>query len=349
MLQGVTASGTTFELREVEAEPPPPGEVQVRIRAAGICGSDLHGYRDAERWAAGEVRGHEIAGEIAALGAGVEGFTVGQRVAVEPLLYCGSCEYCLSGGYDLCPTRLLAGAGPANGAFQQFLTVPPHTLFPFANDLDYAIAALAEPLAVGIHGVRVAQSMVHDAAPGADRVVVLGAGTIGLLAAFYARQAGAAEVAVSARYPQQGEAALRLGATHVFAADDAGGRELAAWSRANPVDLVIESVGGRADTCNQSLALVRPAGRVLILGVFTAPVTINTGPMLVKQPRIVSTLTYSRTGAHADFAIALRLLERHRDVMATLITHRFPLREIADGFAAAVDKSQGAVKVTIEP
>lgn len=349
MLQAVTAKDAAFEFRETAVDPPPPGQVQVRIRAAGICGSDLHGYRDADRWVAGEIRGHEIAGEIAALGSGVEGFAVGQRVAVEPLLYCGSCEYCLSGGYDLCPTRLLAGAGPANGAFQQYLTVPAHTLFPFADDLDFAIAALAEPLAVGIHGVRVAQSMVHDAAPGADRVVVLGAGTIGLLAAFYARQAGAAELAVSARYPQQGEAALRLGATHVFTADEAGGRELAAWSRENPVDLVIESVGGRADTCNQSLALVRPAGRVLILGVFTAPVSIDTGPMLVKQPRIVSTLTYSRTGAHADFAIALRLLERHRDLLGSLITHRYPLSDIADGFAVSADKSQGTLKVTIEP
>lgn len=348
MLQGVTAGEAAFELREVGTGQPSPGQVQVRVRAAGICGSDLHGYRDAGRWPAGQIRGHEIAGEIAALGAGVEGFSVGQRVGVEPLLYCGACAYCLSGGYDLCPTRLLVGVGP-DGAFQELLTVPAHTLFPCADDLDFAIAALAEPLAVGIHGVRVAQSLVHDGAPGADRVVVLGAGTIGLLAAFYARQAGAAEVAVSARYAQQAEAARRLGATHVFAADDAGARALAAWSGAHPVDLVIESVGGRADTCNQSLALVRPAGRVLILGVFTAPVSIDTGPMLVKQPRIVSTLTYSRTGAHADFAIALRLLERHRDVLGTLITHRFPLREIAAGFATAADKSSGAVKVTIEP
>lgn len=349
MRQAVTKRRSGFTLRDVEAAAPAAGEVQLRVRAAGICGSDLHGYREAGRWPAGVVRGHEIAGEIVALSPGVDGLAPGQRASVEPLLYCRACEHCLSGGYDLCPRRRLLGVGPSPGGFQELLTVPAHTIFPFDPALDFATAALAEPLAVGIHGVRVANSMVHDAAPGADRVVVLGAGSIGLLAAFYARHAGAAEVAVSARYPQQAELARRLGATEVFAADEAGARALEEWAAAHPVDLVIESVGGTADTCNQALALVRPGGRVLILGVFTAPVSIRTGPMLVKQPRVVSTLTYGRTGAHADFAIALRLLERHAGALGELITHRFPLGEVADAFETAADKTRGTVKVTIEP
>lgn len=346
MRRAVTAANATFELEDRTPATPGAGEVQVRVGAAGVCGSDLHGYRRADGWPVGLVRGHEIAGEIAETGPGVEGLRPGDRVAVEPLIYCERCEYCLAGDYDLCVTRSLIGVGPPGG-FAEYVTVPAHAAFAVPHDLDLAVAALAEPLAVAIHGMRVAASMVSATAPGRDRVVVLGSGVIGLMAAFYAHQSGAAEVAVTARYPQQAAMALRLGATHAF--DSADPASIRAWAEEHAVDCVVEAVGGEADTVNQSLELVRPGGRVLILGVFLQPVLLRTGLMLRKQPRMVSTLTYSRTGAHADYEVAIDLLDRHRELMATLITHRFPLAEIDRAFAVAADKSSGAIKVTIEP
>ena len=346
MRRVVTAANASFELEDFTPTPPGAGEVQMRVHAAGVCGSDLHGYRRGDHWPAGLVRGHEIAGEISAVGAGVDGLHAGDRVAIEPLIYCERCEYCLAGDYDLCLTRTLLGVGPPGG-FAEYMTVPAHAAFPVPHDLDLAVAALAEPLSVAIHGMRVAASMVGETAPGRDRVVVLGGGVIGLMAAFYARQCGAAEVAVTARYPQQAEMALALGATHTF--DSAEPASVHRWAEEHPVDCVVEAVGGEADTVNQSLELVRPGGRVLILGVFLSPVTVRTGLMLRKQPRVVSTLTYSRSGPHADYEVAIDLLDRHRDLLARLITHRFPLAEIDRAFAVAADKSSGAIKVTVEP
>ena len=346
MRRAVTATSASFELKDFTPTPPGAGEVQIRVCAAGICGSDLHGYRREDRWPAGLVRGHEMAGEISAVGAGIEGLRPGDRVAIEPLIYCERCEYCLAGDYDLCLSRTLIGVGPPGG-FAEYVTVPAHAAFAVPHDLDLAVAALAEPLAVAIHGMRVAASMVGETAPGRDRIMVLGSGVIGLLAAFYAHQSGAAEVAVTARYPQQAEMALALGATHAF--DSAETASVHAWAEEHPVDCVVEAVGGEADTVNQSLELVRPGGRVLILGVFLRPVPVRMGLMLRKQPRVVSTLTYSRSGPHADYDVAIDLLDRHRDLLARLITHRFPLAEIDRAFTVAADKSNGAIKVTVEP
>ena len=112
---------------------------------------------------------------------------------------------------------------------------------------------------------------------------------------------------------------------------------------------MVEAVGGGADTLNQALTIVRPGGRVNVLGVFTEPVSINALPLVLKEPRVVGSITYGRTGPHADFDVALDLLRRFGDVLGNLITHRLPLAEIDDAFALAADKSSGSIKVSVEP
>ena len=198
-----------FEIVEAEERTPQPGEVQVRVRNCGICGSDLHALHRPQGWTAGRTPGHEIAGEVVAVGDGDEGLRAGDpvragdRVCVEPLLYCGACEYCLAGSYQLCPQRTLLGVG-APGGFAEFVTVPARIVYRLPDGVGFALGALAEPLAVAVHGLRTAASISEGVAPGRERVAVLGAGTIGLLAAFYARQSGAMEVAITARHSPAG-------------------------------------------------------------------------------------------------------------------------------------------------
>lgn len=350
MRQAVTTDDpATFLIEELESEPPGAGEVVLRIRGCGICGSDLHAYRDRSRWTADRVLGHEIAGEVAELGEGVTGLRVGQRVALNPRLFCGVCAECRGGRTELCVSSGGLHGFQLPGGFRETLTVPQANLFPVADDLDFAVAALAEPLAVAVHGHRVASQLDSARPTRGERVVVLGAGPIGLMCAFYARQAGASEVAVTARYEHQADAARMLGATHIFDSDNDGPDELLEWSKEHPVDLVMETVGGTAETPALAGRVARMGGRVLILGGFAEGIGMPANLIMGRQLRIAGTIFYGYIGMQHDYEITTALLEEHREMFGKLITHRVSLDEVGRGIAFAGDKSSGALKVTIEP
>src|SRR3990172_6589323 len=169
-----------IEVREVPVPSPGPGEVLLRVRACGICGSDLHFYHGALPAMRGIPLGHEFAGEIAALGEDVQGFSEGQRVVVEPLRTCRECAYCRTGQYQLCAKRVLLGTF-APGGLAEYVTVPAYPPHPLPDDLDFDLGALVEPLAVAVHGLHLV-----DLTAG-ERVLVMGSGSIGVLAVLAAR------------------------------------------------------------------------------------------------------------------------------------------------------------------
>ncbi len=349
MRQAVTTDDpATFLIEELESEPPGAGDVVLRIRSCGICGSDLHAYRDRSRWTAGRVLGHEIAGEVAELGESVTSLRVGQRVALNPRLFCGVCAECRGGRTELCVNSGGLHGFQLPGGFRETLTVPQENLFPVADDLDFAVAALAEPLAVAVHGHRVAAQLDSARPTHGERVVVLGAGPIGLMSVFYAAQAGA-EVAVTARYEHQAGAARMLGATHVFDSDNDGPDELVAWSKEHPVDLVMETVGGTAETPALAGRVARMGGRVLILGGFSEGIGMPANLIMGRQLRIAGTIFYGYIGMQHDYEITTALLEEHRELLGKLITHRVSLDDVGQGIAFAGDKSSGALKVTVQP
>ena len=348
-----TEDPTRFEIEEYEARPPGPGEVLLRVKASGICGSDLHSYRDSSQWLspdggwqAGHTPGHEVAGEVAELGEGVRGLELGQRVALQPRPFCGECGACRSGRTELCRFSPGLFGEQMPGGCSEVLTVPAVNLFPVADDLDFAVAALAEPLAVAVHGHRVAAQLDATRPTQGERVVVLGAGPIGLMSVFYASQAGA-EVAVTYRYPQQAEAAKRLGAIHLFEADGDAEVELRAWAKEHPVDLVMETVGGAANTPDVAVRVARWGGRVLLLGVPARQVMLPAQAILMKQLRLAATVFYGYIGMQHDYEITTGLLNQHRERLDTLVTHRVPLEDVARGYALAADKTSGAIKVSV--
>lgn len=327
----------SFSVREVETPTPGPGEVLVRVRNCGICGSDLHFYRGEFPAMPDLVMGHEIAGEVAALGEGVSNVREGDRVAVEPLLVCGRCAFCRSGSYQLCPERKLLGTF-APGGFAEYVRISAGMVYPLPEDVPFELGALVEPVAVAVHGLRLVRL------EGGERVLVIGGGTIGLVSAAVALAMGASEVTLAARHPHQRAAAEALGA-RALDAGDAGVVNAAA--AAAPPDVVVETVGGRADTLNQAVQLVRPGGRVSVLGLFTGPVSLNATLLLLKEVLTVGSITYGRPGLHADFDLAVDIVRRMRDRLGRLVTHRVPLDAIGEGFATAADKSTGSIKVTV--
>lgn len=323
-----------IEVRETEPASPGPGEVLVRVRVCGVCGTDLHYYHGVFPANPKNTPGHEFAGEVAALGEGVTGFEVGQRVCVEPLPTCRECAYCRTGRYQLCPKRVLFGTF-APGAMAEYVSVPAYTLYALPDALDFGLGALVEPTAVCVHGLHIV-----DVKPG-EKVLVMGSGTIGLLSVLAARAFGAAEVIATYRHEHQGKAALAIGATRALKDGETGGLEK------EGIDAVIETVGGSAPTISQAMGIVRPGGRVSVLGVFTQPAQINALGLMLKEIRVVGGITYCRPGQTSDFDTAIGILQQNQDRARALITHTFELDRAADAFATASDKSTGAIKVQL--
>jgi threonine dehydrogenase-like Zn-dependent dehydrogenase len=330
-------------LREavLERPEPGPGEVRVRVRACGICGSDLH-LRNTGFVTKGVAPGHELAGVVDAVGEGVADLAVGTAVAVEPLRSCGTCAECRKGLDALCPSGRLLGVHE-HGGFAEHVVVPAGRAFPVPADLDPRVAALAEPTAVVVRGLR-----RGGFAPG-GRVLVLGAGTLGLLSILAARSLGAGEVWISARHAAQAALAGELGAARVLAEADAAPQALARAARKTPFDVVVETVGGSADTLNAAGAAVRRGGTVAVVGMFLAPVALDTLPLLLKEATLAWSYCYGRTDDPCEFAAATALLAAERERAARLATHAVPLSQAARAFDLAADKKSGAIKVTVVP
>src|SRR5205809_732598 len=230
--------------------------------------------------------GHEIAGEVADVGDGVTALESGDPVALEGIASCGACRYCLAGDYQRCPAIGFVGL-TIPGGFAEYVSAPARHYFRIPVGVDFATAALSEPLGVAVHGVRLSGLEIGQ------RVLVLGAGTIGLMAVVAARAGGAGEILVTARRPQQKAAALALGADRV--ADDAHAGELFG-DVDRPVDVVIETVGGNADTLDTAAAACRPGGTICLLGAFTTSPTLPALFVLVKELRLIGSMVYGRAG-----------------------------------------------------
>jgi len=325
-------------VEEVARPQPGPGEVVVRVRNCGICGSDLHWYHD-EMVIPAVCPGHEISGEVAEVGTGVTTLAAGDLVAIEGIASCGRCRHCAAGDYQLCRTIGIVGMTIAGG-FAEYVKMPARHCFRVPDGVEPAVAALSEPLGVAVHGVRLSGLEIGQ------RVAVLGAGTIGLMAVVAARAGGAGEIIVTARRPQQKAAALALGADRVVDAADPSG--LLADTEEAPIDLVVETVGGTADTLDTAAAACRPGGTICVLGAYTRAPLYPALLALLKELRILGSFVYGRAGARADFDIVLDLLRRHGTrIGEVLITHRFGLEAISEAFQVAADKTTGSIKVTI--
>ncbi|MDG2307750.1 MAG: alcohol dehydrogenase catalytic domain-containing protein [Candidatus Binatia bacterium] len=329
------------EVQLREAAVPRPvgdGEVLVRVRRCGICGSDLHWY-NGETPPPLVCPGHEIAGVVAAVGTGVANLSEGDRVTAEGMRTCGACAFCRAGRRQLCPgIRILGLSTP--GGFADYLLTDARHLYAVPDGIDDELAQLTEPLAVGIHALHQA-----DFQPG-GRVLVLGAGSIGLLCVPAAVAAGASEIVVSARRPHQRDAALALGAHRVI---DPASLRGAAVARADAgFDLVIDTVADPKTSLEDGLLAVRPGGAVVVVGVYTARASLDALRLMTHEIRLIGAMCYAGTGNRADFEVALGLLESDGEaIRREIVTHRVPFEALSEGFRLAADKTTGSVKVSV--
>jgi L-idonate 5-dehydrogenase len=325
--------------RDLRVEPseapaaPGPGEVAVDLRVGGICGSDLHYYHHG---GFGTVRirepmilGHEAAGTVAALGAGVGGLAVGQTVAVNPSQPCGTCEHCRRGRGNHCTDMRFSGSAMrmphVQGLFRERVVVPAAQAVPV--DGSPALAALCEPFAVCLHAVSRAGPLLGA------RVLVSGSGPIGCLAMLAARVAGAAEVVVTDIAAPPLRTAAALGAdrvVNVAETPNPGGN----------FDVGLECSGSAA-AVGGALAALRPGGRLVLVGL-GGEVTLAIPPLVAREAEIVGSFRFD-----TEFAMAADLVSRRRVDPGPLVTHTLPMGRAVEAFDLASDRAQ-AMKVQLD-
>ena len=342
MKAAVIAARGVLELRDVPEPIAGPGEVVVAVGLCGICGSDLHEYAS-EFASVGRVMGHEYGGTIVELGPGVEDWRVGDRVVAGWPPPCGRCYWCRHGRRDLCD-RTTEVAGPAAppvpeffGAYAPRTRVRANRLFRVPNELDEVQAASVEPLAVAVHAVR-----ASGLALGA-RVLVIGAGPIGLYTLQVARAAGARTIVVSELSPARTDVARQLGADAVLdPRTDGFAAALAERLPGGPE--VVFDCAGIGGSVQQAVDLVQRRGTVMLVGVPFQNVRVQPAQWVLKEVRFKACFAYR----HEEFPIAIDLLATGRVDCAPLITHTAPLEDIARCFHELEQPNQH-IKIMIDP
>ncbi|HET7026624.1 MAG TPA: galactitol-1-phosphate 5-dehydrogenase [Candidatus Limnocylindrales bacterium] len=315
-----------------------PGEVVVAIRAAGICGSDVHGYVGTTgRRRPGVVMGHEAAGEVVAIGPDVISVERGARVAVRSVLPCGACEACANGATNICPNRRGLGM-QIDGAYADAVVVPEAMVLPIPDAMSYEQAATIEPLAVALHAVNVTPLEAGSS------VVIIGAGAIGLLCLLAVRLRESGPIVMTDRSTHRLALANRLGADVAIAAGRrTASDEIRAAAGSDGADVVIEAVGISA-TAAQSIVVARAGAHVTWVG--------NSDPRVEIPMQELVTRELVVRGAYAfthEFEDACELLANGRIDVTPLIEHVAPLEDGPDLFRALGEGRFDAAKVILEP
>ncbi|MGY3454474.1 L-idonate 5-dehydrogenase [Bradyrhizobium sp. USDA 4353] len=318
---------------------PEAGQVRVKIATGGICGSDLHYYHHG---GFGTVRikqpmalGHEIAGVIAAVGAGVTGLAEGARVAVNPSLPCGHCAYCREGLRNQCLDMRFMGSAMRDphvqGGFREFITVDASQAVPIGPSLSLGEAAMAEPLSVCLHAAHQAGSLLGK------RVLVTGCGPIGALSILVARYGGAAEIVATDVAEAPLGVARKLGASHALNVG-AEPSALDPWRAGKGTfDVLFEASGNQA-ALRAALDVMRPGGVIVQLGL-GGEMTLPLNTLVTKELQLRGTFRFDR-----EFDLAVRLMGEGLLDVKPLISATLPFQEAISAFELASDRSR-AMKV----
>jgi L-iditol 2-dehydrogenase len=333
-----------FRLSEAAEPPAPgPGEIQVRVSAVGICGSDVHNFSEGgigdTRCLYPMVLGHEPAGVVHRTGANVSGWSAGDHAILEPALYCYHCEPCLSGHHNVCDNIQFLSTAGVPGFFREYVNLPAHNLLPLPKNMSLAEGTLVEPFAVALHSLTLAAIRTGETA------VVFGAGPIGLLTVAALRLSGVSRLWVVEPVAHRRELARRLGAD--VAIDP---------SQTDPVPEILNDTGQRGadvafdcaakeNTHNQCLYVTRRAGRVVITGIAGESfVAFDTNSLRRKE---LPVLTVRRSNHDSETAAKLIAAEPRR--FAPIITHSRPLAEVQQAFEQLESYADGAAKVILTP
>jgi 2-desacetyl-2-hydroxyethyl bacteriochlorophyllide A dehydrogenase len=338
-MRRVVATPDGVQVQQAEAPEPAPGEVRIRSVAVGVCGTDVHAVVAAHPFVPlPYAPGHEVVGIVESAGEGVDPSWVGKRVTVEPDLPCGECATCRRGDINLCERLQFLGCGYEQGAMADLFTIPEGRLHEVPGTLDDLAATLIEPLSTPVHAVRLVGPLERR------RIVIIGAGSIGLLALAAVRASGGENVVVTDVRADKRERAVRLGASAAVDATAVDAVQQAREAIGGSADVVFDCVGGEA-TMRQAIAMADRGGTVALVGVPAGDLTLPMALVQDRRIRIQGVATY----LPRDVARAIELLEQGAVDTAEMVTAVRGMEEAAEAFRLASSGDQVKVLVSDDP
>ncbi|GAA3765113.1 NAD(P)-dependent alcohol dehydrogenase [Microbacterium kribbense] len=335
MAASVLSAPRTIELKQVPVPQPGPGQVLVRVTAVGVCGSDTHFY---ETGHVGDIvvqgpllLGHETAGVIAAVGDGVPSERIGTRVAVEPQTPCRSCEFCKSGRYHLCRKIRFYGAWPVDGSFAEYALVDDDFAYAIPDSMSDEAAALVEPVSVAVHAAR------RAGVTAGAKVLITGAGPIGILNLEVARAFGATEVVISDPIPHRREFALAHGATVAL---DPAASDLSAYDE--HFDIYIDA-SAHAGAIGSAFPAIKRGGIAVLVGMGGDELTIPIAMIQHREITLTGTFRYVNT-----WPTAIDLISTGRIDVSDIVTGRYGLEDV-EGALMKAQTDPLAIKTMIVP
>lgn len=333
------------DIRVEEMEPPGqprPQEVLVRLKAVGVCGSDVHYFKSGRIGSAVVteplIMGHEPGGIVEAVGEGVTHVRVGDCVAVDPAISCGTCESCVRGHPNLCPHVRFFGTPPVDGVYRELVLHPAHAVFPLPAGMTCEEGALLETLGIGLHAVDLSHLR-----PG-ETAAVLGVGPVGLMTLAAARVAGASRLFASDLLEPRLAMARTYGADVTLRADEADVVEaILEATSGRGVDVAFEAAGA-AETPQQCAEAVKPGGTVVLIGI-PEDDQLRFQHGTVRRKGL--TIKICRRMKHT-YPRAIALVSGGQINVARLVTHRFPLERLAEALELVAGYRDGVVKAMIE-
>ena len=320
---------------DVETPEPRPDEVLVRVRNSGICGTDLKIFTGAVPVAYPLIMGHEMAGEVVSGGDGR--VAPGQRVLVDPVLFCGACRDCRSGRTNLCPNGGIIGR-EVNGGFADFVVAPRTHVYPLPDAIGTRGAPAIQVLTTCLHAQRRGR-----VSPG-QSVAVVGLGVSGQLHVQLANARGATTVIGLSRSAWKRGIASQLGADITGSSGDAAVRVVRDATGGHGADVVIECTG-HMKALADAIAMVRPGGTIVLFGIYTdREAALPFYQLYFKEPTIVS----ARAATSEDFPESIDLVARGAVLLSPLITHTVPLMQLRDALAMLEDDVDGRMKIILE-
>lgn len=322
-----------------DVKPPPvgPDDIKIRVKIVTLCGSDLHIFKGKHPSAKLPVPvGHEISGEIIEIGSRVSHLRIGERVAIEPVIVCGDCHYCLRGQYSFC-TNISFQYRQGQGGITPFFVVPAKWAHILSDSLSYTEGAMMEPLSVAIHAVRMSR-------PGLEHTsAIFGAGAIGLLVLQVLRNSGAGDVYMVDVNNYRLETAIELGASQGLNNREVNVlQEISNYTADLGVDRSFEAVGMEV-TLIQALKVLKNGGTATLVGLFEQP-TVNLPTNLIVQKEIA---LIGSQGYCWDFQTAIRFAAQKRVDLMRLVTHQIPFDRVSEAFEILLDPNSKAIKIAI--
>lgn len=326
-----------FEIRDIDMPAIGDDDVGIRVESVGICGSDMHFFEGKAFHIFPNslpfVLGHECGGVVYAKGKNVRNLEMGDRVAIEPGIPCGTCEFCTSGKYNLCPSVVFLATPPHEGALKRFISFPAHKVFKLPDNVSTMEGALIEPLSVGIHAVLTGGVSIGST------VAILGGGCIGLCTMLAAKAWGASRIIVSDLYKNRLDKALELGADAVVdsSSEDAVARILE-LTEGQGADIVFETAGSKI-TAAQTSFLVKRGGTIVMVGNIFEDTPFSFRNMYKKEAQLKTVFRYRNT-----YPVAIQAVAGGKIPVKEIVSAQFDFEHAQQAFENAVDDKRNCIK-----